>query len=79
MPILEIITFIKLGLANIVLQLLLFALKASQTQDDGGYGSLGQPPIPTPSFNLPENHKPWPNNAEDPFQLLRCSQNSTRY
>ncbi|XP_030202509.1 meiosis-specific coiled-coil domain-containing protein MEIOC [Gadus morhua] len=52
--------------------------KASQTQDDGGYGSLGQPPIPTPSFNLPENHKPWPNNAEDPFQLLRCSQNSTR-
>ena len=71
MQILETITFIELGLASInVSQLLLFTLKASPTQDDGAYGSLGQPLFPSPSFKLPEDrHTPWPNNAE----------NSTRY
>lgn len=56
--------------------------KAIPTEDDGAYGSLGQPLIPNPSFNLPENqhtsYTPWSNNAENPFELLQCTQNSAR-
>ncbi|KAJ3601599.1 hypothetical protein NHX12_032567 [Muraenolepis orangiensis] len=53
--------------------------QASPTEDEEAYERLGKPPFPSPSFNLPENphssYTPWPNNAEDPFELLQCTQN----